>query len=106
MSIKLVTDDFSEEPPEPVCLSIMASQIQDAIKSVEFHLFRGTSHMVCCATLSNGFTVIGESACADPKKFDLNLGQKYAREDVENKIAGFLAYGQAEKIMFGGKYEH
>ena len=102
MSIKLVTDEFSEFVP----VSITAKMINDAIKGVEFHLFRGTSHMVCCATLSNGFTVIGESACADPKKFDLNLGQKYAREDVENKIAGFLAYGQAEKLLIGGKYEH
>jgi hypothetical protein len=105
MSIKLVTDEFTEIP-EPVCLSITEKQIQDSIKGFEFHLFRGTSHMVCCVTLTNGFTVIGESSCADPTKFDLNLGQKYAQEDAENKIAGYLAYGQAEKLMFGGKYEH
>lgn len=106
MTIKLVTDEFSEEPTTLTAISITEKMVQDAITKVEFHLFRGTQHMVCCATLPNGFTVIGESACADPAKFDLQLGQKYAREDVENKIAGFLAYGQAEKLLIGGKYEH
>ena len=105
MTIKLVTDEFSEEPKETICLSITNQMIEDAVKSVEFHLFRGTRHMVCCATLTNGYTVIGESACADPEKFDVQLGQKYAREDLDNKVAGLLAYGQAEKIMFGGNYE-
>ena len=103
MSIKLVTDEFSETPK---ALSITDKMINDAIKSVEYHLFRNTCHMVCCVTLTNGFTVIGESACADATKFSLDLGQKYALEDVYRKIGEFLAYGQLEKALFGGKYEH
>ena len=98
MSIELVQDGLK--------LSITPEQVQDAIKCKEFHLFQGTRHMVCCMTLQNGFTVVGESACADPAAFDLILGQKCAAEDAQSKIAVLLAYEQATKLAFGGNYDH
>jgi hypothetical protein len=101
MSITLVTDS-----PRPVAMAISEQQVNEAVKSVEYHLFRNTRHMVCCVTLVNGYTVAGESACADPSKFSLELGQKYALEDAKSNIARLLAYGEAEKMMFGGPYEH
>lgn len=40
-------------------------------------------HMtIVIATLENGFIIIGKSAPADPANFNIELGQKYAREDV------------------------
>ena len=90
----------------PVGLSITSQHIQDAIKSHEFHLFRGTRHIVCCVVMHCGFTVVGESACADPDKFDLALGQHYALEDAHNKIGAFLAYEQSCKLANGGQYGH
>lgn len=90
----------------PAGRSITAQRIQDAIKCKEFHLFQGTTHMVCCLTLQCGFTVTGESACADPNQFDLQLGQHYAQEDAERKIGELLAYEQSKKLAFGGQYGH
>lgn len=87
-------------------LSVTQQHIQDAIKCKEFHIFQGTRHMVCCVTMNCGFTVVGESACADPEKFDLSLGQHYAQEDAERKIGAFLAYEQACKLAQGGQYDH
>jgi len=37
-------------------------------------------------TLQNGFTVVGESACASPENFNAELGRKIARENARNKI--------------------
>lgn len=86
--------------------AITPQRIQDAIKCKGFHLFQGTTHMVCCLTLQCGFTVIGESACADPNQFDLQLGQHYAQEDAERKIGELLAYGQSYKLAFGGSHDY
>lgn len=88
------------------CASVTPKHIQDAIKSKEYHLFRGTRHIVCCITLTCGYTVVGEAACADPSNFDLELGQSYALEDAERKVGALLAYEQAIKIASGATYDH
>lgn len=90
----------------PASLAIATQHIQDAIKSHEFHLFRGTRHMVCCVVMHCGFTVVGESACVDPDKFDLELGQHYALEDAHDKVGMPLAYEQSCKLAQGDRYDH
>ncbi|ENZ1760038.1 Gp49 family protein [Pseudomonas aeruginosa] len=60
--------------------------IDAAIVGADFHIFPGTTVTVCCLTLRNGFTVIGESACASPANFDEELGRKIARDNARNKI--------------------
>lgn len=40
----------------------------------------------CVLTLSNGFTVTGESACASPENFDAEIGRKIARDNAVNKV--------------------
>lgn len=60
--------------------------IDAAIIGEDFHIFPGTTVTVCCLTLKNGFTVIGESACASPANFDAELGRKIARDNARNKI--------------------
>lgn len=97
--IALVTDEMAE------LVTVTAASIQDAVKSKEFHLFRGTRHIVCCVTMHCGFTVVGESACADPKIFDLEIGQQWAAEDAYRKIGALLVYEQMCK-QYGGQYDH
>ncbi|HEJ1634710.1 Gp49 family protein [Pseudomonas aeruginosa] len=60
--------------------------IDAAIVNAAYHIFPGTTVTVCCLTLRNGFTVIGESACASPANFDEELGRKIARDNARNKI--------------------
>lgn len=60
--------------------------IDAAIVGEDFHIFPGTTVTVCCLTLRNGFTVIGESACASAANFDAELGRKIARDNARNKI--------------------
>lgn len=41
---------------------------------------------LCVLVLKNGFTVIGQSACASPENFDDVLGRKIARQNAIDKI--------------------
>ena len=46
----------------------------------------------CVLTLRNGFTLVGQSACADPAGFDAEIGRRIARSDAVNKIWAFLGF--------------
>ena len=65
----------------------LTPQLIDAVIAGEqYHVFEGSCLTVCCMTLRNGFTVTGESACASPENFNVELGRKIARENARNKI--------------------
>ena len=69
------------------------------IAKEEFHVFPGSQLTVCVLTLLNGFTVTGESACADPAMFNEEIGQKIARENAERKIWPLMGYALREEMM-------
>jgi hypothetical protein len=46
----------------------------------------GVKTTICCLTLKNGFEIIGQSACVDPKNFNKELGEKYSYEQAFNKL--------------------
>lgn len=46
----------------------------------------------CVLELRNGFTVTGESACASPENFNVEIGQRIARENAVNKIWPLMGY--------------
>lgn len=60
--------------------------IDEKIKSVSFHVFTGSCLTVCCMTLTNGFTLTGESACVSPENFNAEIGEKIAFEQAREKI--------------------
>jgi hypothetical protein len=72
--------------------------IDGKIVAEDYHVFEKTCLTVCCLTLENGFTVIGESACASPENFDAELGQKIARDKARNKIWELEGYLLREKL--------
>lgn len=47
---------------------------------------------ICVLVLQNGFTVTGESACADPRNFDPEIGKRVARQNAINKIWPLMGY--------------
>jgi hypothetical protein len=47
---------------------------------------------ICVLVLKNGFTVIGESACASPENFDAELGRKIAKGHAKDKIWALEGY--------------
>lgn len=48
---------------------------------------------ICVLTLKNGFSLRGESACADPRAFNAEKGREFARRDAIQKawpLEGYL----------------
>lgn len=78
---------------------VTPAQIEDVISGEAYHIFPGTTLTVCCLTLVNGFTVLGESACASPQNFDQEIGQKIAREDAKRKIWALEGYLLRQKLF-------
>ena len=52
----------------------------------------------CVIVLKNGFTVTGESACANPENFDAELGRKIARQNAVQKIWPLMGYLLKEQL--------
>ena len=73
--------------------------IDEAIVSEQYHVFQNSTFTACLLTLKNGYTVLGESACASPENFDAALGRKIARENARNKIWQLEGYLLKEKLF-------
>lgn len=54
---------------------------------------------ICVLVLRNGFTVMGESACADPAMFNEEIGRQIAQENAEKKIWPLMGYYLKEKLL-------
>lgn len=52
----------------------------------------------CVLVLKNGFTVSGESACANPANFDAEIGRKIARQNAVDKIRPLLGFSLRDAI--------
>ena len=73
-------------------------RVLEVIKSAQYHVFPDTMVTVCCITLTNGFNVVGESACASPENFDAELGAKIAYDNAKQKIWALEGYLLKEKL--------
>ena len=51
--------------------------------------------------LKNGYTVTGQSACADPTNYKQDIGERIARSDAVNKIWPLLGYELKTKLTEG-----
>lgn len=72
--------------------------IDDQIVSETFYVFPGTTLTICALTLKNGFLVVGESAAASPANFNVEIGQKIARDNARNKIWALEGYLLRSKL--------
>lgn len=77
---------------------VTPQRIDEVIVGEDYHVFKGTTLTVCCLTLANGFNVTGESACASPENFDINLGKRIARDNAKQKIWALEGYALRERL--------
>ncbi len=77
---------------------VTKDHIESVIVSEQYHVFPGTTFTACLLSLRNGYTVIGESACASPQNFDAALGRKIARDNAFNKIWALEGYLLRQKL--------
>lgn len=77
---------------------ITPERLEEVITDEDYYVFPKTQLTVCCLTLKNGFTVIGESACASPENFDADLGRKIARQKAKDKIWALEGYALRNRL--------
>lgn len=53
---------------------------------------------VCFITVSNGFSVLGKSAPADPGNFNADLGKKFAYEDAVRQLWPLYGFALRERL--------
>lgn len=77
---------------------ITPEDINNKVYSVRYHQFGGTTVTICLLTLRNGFTVVGESACASVENFDEAIGQQIAYDNAKEKIWQLEGYLLREEL--------
>lgn len=77
------------------------AHIDATIAGEDYHVFPGTTLTVCCLTLTNGYTVTGESASVSPGNFDEAIGRKIARQNAREKIWGLEGYLLRQRLHDG-----
>lgn len=77
---------------------ITPQMVDETIVDEDYHVFPGTTVTVCCLKLRNGFTVVGESACASPENFNEELGRKIARDNARGKIWALEGYALRNRL--------
>lgn len=82
-----------------------AGQAIKATEPDDYVYFTAEPHLrmltFCVLVLKNGFTVTGESACASPENFDVEVGRKTALQNAEQKIWPLMGYHLKQKLSEG-----
>lgn len=68
------------------------------IKKVQHIVVPDTMLTICIITLQNGFTVTGESACADPSMFNQEIGERISQDNAEKKIWPLMGYALRQEM--------
>lgn len=74
----------------------------DKIRNTQYLNIPGTTTTICYLTMQNGFTILGQSACVDPKEYNAALGEKYAYENAVEQIWQLEGYLLAERRYQAG----
>lgn len=83
---------------------VKLSAMHEKISSVEYVYPQSAPTLtIAVVLLNNGFSIIGESACADPKNFNKELGQEMALANAVRKIWPLEGYLLREKLSFVDK---
>ena len=78
---------------------VSLASMHEKISSVEYlHPISTPTLTIAVVILQNGYSVIGESACADPKNFNKEFGRKFALANAVSKIWPLEGYLLRERL--------
>ena len=80
------------EHQEKIPNKVTMSDLQAKVKMTRYQRLEGTTTTICEITLENGYTLVGTSACVDPKEFNQALGEKYAFERAFEQMWALEGY--------------
>ena len=78
---------------------ITPAHIESVIANKHMHLLPDSNATLCVLKLKNGFVVTGESACADPKNFDEEVGKQLAYKRAFEKIWQLEGYLLKQRLF-------
>ena len=85
----------AQKTPNRVTLDSMKAKI----KGVEFINPKTIPHLtLAIVSLTNGFSLVGKSAPADPDNFDVEVGKKFAKEDAIRQMWPLEGYLLRENL--------
>lgn len=76
--------------------------IESCVVSEQYYNFPGTTATICCLTLKNKFTVIGQASSVSSEDFDLAIGRQKSRESAVREIWRIEGYLLREKLTCQG----
>lgn len=71
--------------------------IEARITKVDYMVLPNSTVTICNIVLENGYSVRGESACVDPRNFDMEIGRNLAHRDAFGKLWALEGYLLAER---------
>jgi len=71
--------------------------IEAKIKKTDYMVLPNSTVTICNLVLENGYSVRGESACVDPRNFDMEIGKQLAYRDAFSKMWPLEGYLLAER---------
>jgi len=82
---------------------VSQERINQLMDGAEYQVFHAVFDKQCIATakLSNGFTIVGQSACVDPANYDEEIGLDLAKKDIERQLwslEGYLLQNTVEEV--------
>lgn len=73
-------------------MRVTPAALEKLIVREEYHQFPDTMLIVCCLYLSNGYTVTGQSASADPLNFSEQIGREVSRKRAIDNLYPLEGY--------------
>lgn len=71
--------------------------VDNLIDRAEYWRVPGTTTIVCCLVLTNGFTVEDSSSCVDSRNFNEELGKRLAYSKARDKVFNFVAFAYMDE---------
>ena len=75
---------------------VTKDSIEAKVVKVDYLVLPESTVTLCNITLTNGYSVRGESACVDPRNFNVEIGKGLAYKDAFTKLWPLEGYLLAE----------
>ena len=83
--------------------TVTQEHVNKILEDSEYEVFHGVFGKQCIvvASLPNGFTIVGESACVDPSNYVDSIGESIARKRIEEKVWELEGYKLQNELYNG-----
>jgi len=97
---QLTPDDFKAQEENRLTENLLKQKIN----SVEYEKL-GKKTTVCLLTLTNGYEIVGVSACVDPENYVAEIGEEIAFKEAINKLWALEGYLLQSSILYPAEKE-